>query len=79
MIKITFIDNTTVTGDTFAKIAKKVKKVDSSLPESVEEYMDTVNHRYDIVNVDLDTSTPRLFFKSLERHGFVKIEEKWGE
>ncbi|MFW6016063.1 MAG: hypothetical protein ACOCRK_06465 [bacterium] len=75
MIKITFLDDFSVTGETFDEIAKSVKKKDASLPKSIEEYMHTVDTRYDIVNIDLDTSSARAFFKDLEEKGFVKIEK----
>jgi len=75
MIKITFIDGTTFKGESFDEIAKTVKKQDASLPESIEEYMQVVDRRYDIVNVDLDTSSAENFFRSLSDKGFIKIKE----
>ena len=75
MLKIIFIDGTTVKGESFNDIAKKVKKQDASLPESIEEYMQVVDRRYNIVDVDLDTSSAKAFFESLSEKGFVKIEE----
>jgi len=74
MIKVTFLDDFSITGRTFDEVAKSVKKKDASLPKSIEEYMNTVDSRYDIVNIELDTSSAKAFFKDLKEKGFVKIE-----
>ena len=75
MIKITFINNRSFMGEDFDEIAKKVKKEDSSLPESVNEFMENMDYRYNLAGIDLDTSSPENFFRSIEEEGFCKIEE----
>ena len=73
-MRITFQDGDSFEGDDYKEIIEKLKRVDSTQPATIEEYMSRAEIRYLQIDVKINTSAPKKFIESMEEEGVIKLE-----
>ncbi|MFW6247083.1 MAG: hypothetical protein ACOC22_02830, partial [bacterium] len=66
-MKVIFNDGNEFKGDNFKEIVNVLKSRDATKPNNINEYMKTTKERYSMIGVDVDTSNPKSFIKSLAK------------
>ncbi|MFP4018256.1 MAG: hypothetical protein ACOC56_04330 [Atribacterota bacterium] len=73
---IEFSDGARFSGNNAKDIVRQLKEIDAESPETLEQYMQGANARYNLANITLDTDDCVEFIKSLVSNNVVCIIEE---
>lgn len=73
-MKITFRDGKQIKGKTFREVVEKLKNIDATQPDTINEYMNKAKKRYKFADVNTNTSSPEKFIKSLANQNVLELE-----
>ncbi|MFW6015878.1 MAG: hypothetical protein ACOCRK_05530 [bacterium] len=72
-MKIVFRDGKEFKGEDYEEVVNKLKKIDATQPNTVDEYMGNAAKRYSYIDIEVDISSPKEFIESLKRQNILEL------